>query len=105
MTYREYIEKTAARFLLTSDDIDLLLENQKTLIPDADADVDARTAKVAMVHEFASLIPLANISEGGYSVSWNLDAIKLWYNATCDELGLTPSAVGKPKIRNKSDVW
>ena len=27
----------------------------------------------------------------------------LWYNATCTELGITPA--GKPKIRNKSNVW
>lgn len=105
MTYREYMTKTTTRFLLSADDVELLLANQAELIPDADAEVDTRTAKIALLREFASLIPLANISEGGYSVSWNTDAIKLWYNATCDELGITPTATGKPKIRNRSDVW
>lgn len=83
--------------------MDLILANQVELIPDENATVDARTAKTALVKEFASIIPLANVSEGGYSVSWNMDAIKLWYNQTCGELGITPA--DKPKVRNKSNIW
>ena len=79
------------------------MANQSELIPDPKATVEARTAKTALVKEFASIIPLANVSEGGYSVSWNMEAVKLWYNQTCDELGITP--VNKPKVRNRSNIW
>ena len=103
MTYKEWITKTVAKFQLTADDVDLLLCNQSALIPDPDATVDVRTAKRVLCREFATLIPLANIGEGGYSISWNWDAIKFWYNAVCAELGITP--VGQPRIRNKSNVW
>lgn len=103
MTYKEWITKTVAKFQLSADDVDLLLCNQSVLIPDPNAQVDVRTAKTVLCREFATLIPLANIGEGGYSISWNLDAIKLWYNAACAELGITP--VGRPQIRNKSNVW
>ena len=103
MTYKEYITKTVAKFQVGADDVELILCNQSTLSPDPEAQVDAKIAKTALCKEIATLIPLANISEGGYSISWNWDALKLWYNATCAELGL-PNAT-KPKIRNKSNVW
>ena len=79
------------------------MANQTELIPDAEANVDTKTAKTALVKEFASIIPLANVSEGGYSVSWNMEAVKLWYNQTCDELGITPAE--KPKVRDRSNIW
>lgn len=103
MTYKEYITKTVKRFGLDSEDVDLILTNQAALIPDETADVDARTAKVALCNEFATMIPLANVSEGGYSITWNWDAIKLWYNATTAKLGLKNYA--KPALRNKSNIW
>ena len=103
MTYKEYITKTVAKFQVGADDVELLLCNQRELIPDPEAEVDTRTAKKAICKEIATIIPLANISEGGYSVTWNWDALKLWYNSTCAELGLPNHS--KPKIRNKSNVW
>lgn len=104
MTYREYISAVVAKFGASQSDINLILANQVNAIPDADADVDARIAKSALVQEFATLIPLQNVSEGGYSVSWNMDAVKMWYNLTCGELGIVPKAT-QPTIRNKSNMW
>lgn len=103
MTYKEWIATTVKRFGITGADVELILMNQADMIPDADADADPITAKRALVKEFASIIPLANVSEGGYNVSWNLDALKMWYNLTCGELGITPA--NKPKVRNRSNVW
>ena len=103
MTFKEYITKTVAKFHLGADDVELILCNQHELIPAPDEEVDVRIAKTALCKEIATLIPLSNISEGGYSVSWNWDALKLWYNSTCAELGL--SNASKPKIRNRSNVW
>ncbi len=103
MTYREWFTATARKFGIESADVELILVNQTELIPDPTLDVDVKVAKTALVKEFASLIPLANVSEGGYSVSWNMEAVKLWYNQTCGELGITPA--DKPKVRNRSNVW
>ena len=83
--------------------MDLMLANQQDAIPDPDAEVDTTTAKCALCKEFGSIIPLANVSEGGYSVSWNWEAIKFWYNQTCSELGITPMTT--PKVRNRSNRW
>lgn len=84
-------------------DLGLMLANQQDAIPDPDAEVDTTTAKRALCKEFGSIIPLANVSEGGYSVSWNWEAIKFWYNQTCSELGITPMTT--PKVRNRSKRW
>lgn len=102
-TYRDWITTTVKRFGVTGADVELILVNQTALIPDPDAEVDSITAKHALVQEFATMIPLANVSEGGYSVSWNWEALKMWYNLTCGELGITPA--NKPKVRNRSNVW
>ena len=103
MTYKEWITATAAKFQVLPADVDLILTNQSGLIPEPDTQVDVRIAKTALCLEFANLIPLMNISEGGYSITWNWDAIKLWYNQICTELGIVP--VDKPKIRDRSNRW
>ena len=103
MTYKDWFLKTGKRFGIEAGDVELILLNQIELIPDEDATVDPKTAKPALVKELANVIPLANVSEGGYTVSWNMEAIKLWYKLTCGELGITPNTT--PKIRNRSNVW
>lgn len=103
MTYKEWMTATVNRFGIGAADVELILCNRADLIPDAEAPVDPAIAKRALCFEFAAVIPLANVNEGGYSVSWNLEAIKFWYHQTCAELGITPQ--GKPKVRNRSNVW
>lgn len=106
MTYKEYISKTLSKFQVSEDDVEVMLVNQSTLIPNPDDQVDGLTAKQALVTEFARLIPVANISEGGYSISWNWDAIKLWYHSLCSELGVEPvSDKRQPVVKNMSDLW
>lgn len=103
MTYTEYITAMVTRFGGTAQDVQLILANQAERIPTPNAQADIRTAQTALCLEFASLIPLANVSEGGYSVSWNMEALKIWYSATCAKLGIAD--VTKPKIRNRSHLW
>lgn len=103
MTYREWFTATARRFGIEGAEVELIMANQTELIPNPEDTVEPKTAKTALVKEFASIIPLANVSEGGYSVTWNMEAVKLWYNQTCDELGITPA--DKPKVRDRSNVW
>ena len=103
MTYKEWCTRTTARFDIESADVELILANQQNTIPNPEGAVDVVTAKRALCAEFGTIIPLANVSEGGYSVSWNWEAIKFWYNQTCGELGITP--VTTPKVRNRSNRW
>lgn len=103
MTYKEWMQATGSRFSLTEADIDLILVNQG-MEDKADEQVDVITAKRALVNEFASVLPMANVTEGGYSVTWNVDAMKLWYNQTCRELGIEPK-IFAACVRNRSNLW
>lgn len=108
MTYREWITATIARFNMTSADVDMILANQKSAIPSPDGEVDSRIAKTALVREFATILPLYNISEGGFSIAWNWQALKAWYYITAREVGIDPidlDAKPQPKIRDKSNIW
>ena len=40
MTYKEWITATAARFTIGTADVELILFNQRELIPDENADAD-----------------------------------------------------------------
>lgn len=84
MTYQEYLTKTLRKFDISNDDVELILINQGL---NEGADVDVLTAKKAIFKEFTNVLPLANVSEGGMSVSWNMEALKLWYSALANELG------------------
>ena len=97
MTYKEWFTRTTARFDIESADVELILANQQNTIHDPEEAVDVVTAKRALCAEFGTIIPLANVGEGGYSVSWNWEAIKFWYNQTCGELGITPDGNGRSK--------
>lgn len=101
MTNREYITATTQRFNFSETDLLVLFENQKQIDPEAECDTTA--CKKALVAEIATILPLYNVSEGGFSISWNFDAIKLWYTLACKELGIIPVAT-TPTLKHVS-VW
>lgn len=103
MTYKEWIEATTSKFGVSANEVELILVNQSGIIEDPNANVDVRLAKTALCNEFASILPMANVTEGGYSVSWNMEAVKLYYQQLCNELGIAP--VTQPRIRNASNRW
>ena len=98
-TNRDYLSKTLAKFGLTDDDVDIIVAEN----PELNGSLDIKACKVAMHKSFSAILPLANVSEGGYSQSWNMEAVKLWYKSLCSELG-KPNAL-KPQIRNRSNYW
>jgi len=103
-TYKEYIALTLKRFDIDNSTIDLLLINQKQLIADCEKEVDVMIAKRALCNEFALLIPIwSQISESGSSVSLNFEAIKIWYEALCDELDIVP--VTRIIVKDISSRW
>lgn len=104
MTYRSWITQTVKHFNLSAEDVELLLVNQAGRIPNPDDEVDVNIAKRALYDEFALLIPMySSVSEGGYSVSWNWDAIKEWRKGIAQQLGLTNP--NTPKVTARNDLW
>lgn len=103
MNYKEYLTATLSKFNVSDEDVELILINQNITGTDA---VVSETIKRAMFIEFRNFLPLANISEGGMSVSWNLEALKLWYSSLANELGeeniLNPS---NNEVSDASYFW
>ena len=100
MTYKEWMSAMGSRFNISEADVNLILVNQGI---GPEETVDVSKAKTALCKEFSLVLPLANVTEGGYSLSWNMEAVKMWYKQTASELGL-PDATA-PKIRNRSNIW
>lgn len=100
-TNRDYLQKALSRFNLSSDDIELIIVEH----PELEGSFDVKACKLAIYNSMSAILPMANVSEGGYSVSWNMDALRIWYSALCKELGTENVLGGKPKVRNKSNLW
>lgn len=104
MTNKEYLTKSLTGLNLSEDDIDIILLKNSL---DGEAAVDVLACDKSVYNRMSIVLKGAtqNASEGGYSVSWNMEAVKLYYNALCDELGLENVLVGRPKVRNRSSYW
>lgn len=103
-TNREYLAVKLSKFGITADEIEaIVLEN-----PVLEEDLNVQNCKEAMYNTMSSLLQFSDVSEGDYSVKWNLDGLKLWYNTLCIELGkpnVMEPVVSKPQIRNRSNYW
>ena len=77
MTNKEYLIKSLNGMNLSDDDIDIILVKAGL---DGDADLDIKACDTAVYKRFSVILKgtMQNVSEGGYSVSWNIDAIKLF---------------------------
>jgi len=104
MTNKEYLTKLLNGLNISEDDIDIILL-KNSLNSDAFFDIEACDRAI---YDHMSVVlkgAMQNISEGGYSVSWNMEAVKMFYNSLCNELGLENVLVGRPKVRNRSNFW
>jgi hypothetical protein len=104
MTNKEYLIKSLSGLGVSEDDIDIILLKSQI---DGDASADTNICDTAIYNRMSIILKstVQNVSEGGYSTSWNMDAVKMYYNALCNELGLDNVLVGNPKIRNRSNLW
>lgn len=104
MTNKQYLLKSLSGLGVTEDDVDIILVKASL---GTDDNVDIQACDLAAYNRMSVVFrgAMRNVSEGGYSVSWNLEAIKLYYNALCSELGLENVLLSRPKIRDKSNVW
>lgn len=104
MTNKEYLTKSLNGLQLTDDDIELILL-KGNLKPDEEASV--ANCDIAVYNRMSIVLKSAmlNVSESGYSISWNIDAVKIFYNSLCNELGKPNMLLERPKIRNRSNCW
>lgn len=108
MTNKEYLTKTLNGLNVSSDDIDIMLIKAgidgNAVCSNAD---DMRQCDVAVYRRMSVVLKpmMQNVSEGGYSISWNVEAVKAFYASLCDELGMENVLFTRPRIRNKSNLW
>ena len=99
-TNKEYLTAVLSRFGASENDIDvILIDNSLT----GTATVDAPACKKAMYNSMTSILRAGSVSEGGYSMSWDIEAVKMWYDSLCKELGYVN--VLKAQIKDKSHLW
>jgi hypothetical protein len=103
-TNKEYLQASLDGLNLSDNDINVILMKAGL---NADDPADVSRCDLAVYNRFSVVIKAAsqNVSEGGYSLSWNIDAVKLYYNALCTELGKENVLSAQPKVRNRSNFW
>lgn len=107
MTYKEYVTVVLGKFGLSDSEIEFIL-SESDLNPDTivTTSADRVLLKTAMYNHIPAMIAgLQNVSEGGYSISWNLEAIKTWFSFLADELGLVDKFSTAPTVRDSSNRW
>ncbi len=107
MTYIEYLTAMLGRFGLSAADISFILveadlDGSSVVIDSGDREL----IKTAVYMQLPRMIAgLQDVSEGGYSIKWNVQGLKLWYSALATELGLDDLLVIKPTIKDASFRW
>jgi len=102
MTNKEYLIQLLYGLNVSEGDIDIILlkGSLDPALPVVIGDCDkAVYSRMSVVLKGA----MQNVSEGGYSLSWNMEAVKLFYTVLCEELGM--ENVLSPRVRNRSNYW
>ena len=81
---------------LSDDDIEIIMLKGGI---DADAPASVEQCDVAVYNRFSVVL------KGAMSISWNIEAMKMYYNALCNEYGKENLLATRPKIRNRSNMW
>lgn len=92
---------------LNDAQIEYILSEQD-ISPDYDVVTNDDRIKVqtAIYYQIPLIIAgLQNVQEGGYSISFNTDALKLWYSTLAKKLGLDDEINGTVTIRDRSNFW
>lgn len=103
-TNKAYIQQVLSGLNISEGDIDVIL--LKAGLTGTDT-TDAKACDTAIYDRMSLVLKSVtqNVTEGGYSVSWNIDAVKAYYNALCTELEKPNVLFARPKIRNRSNMW
>lgn len=101
-TNRQYIAATLEGFNVTENDIELILVKSGL---NGDDTLNVSACDNAIYNRLSVVLKAAsqNVSEGGFSRSWNMEAVKMYYQTLCNEIG-KPNVL-KSKVRNRSNYW
>lgn len=102
MTNKEYLQTTLSPFGIMDAQIDIILA--KAGIDGAAQATDFTALDTALYHHFPPLFAgmASSVSEGGYSVTFNMEAVKAWYSWLARKLGLPDNLFPKPQAKGVS---
>lgn len=77
---------------------------------DSDSQEEAGKAQCGMIEELILMPRMSNISENGFSQSWDYASLGRYYLWLCRRWGVKPNvetvaALGIPTITDRSSVW
>lgn len=104
ITNKDYLIKSLDRFDVDEDMMDIILL-KAGIDPESKVDVDACDRAVFGGLSIIVASTTQNISEGGYSISWNMEAVKAYLSSLARELGEEDPFKIVPKIVDRSNIW
>ena len=106
MLVTEYIEVKLTKFGIevSKTELDAVLIEFSIGVAEEISDIASlKKAKVALASMLPEMLVMANVTEGGYSVNWNIEGIKEYINYLNKQLGLKSTT--NPVISNQSFRW
>ncbi|RPE05551.1 hypothetical protein EGT74_24520 [Chitinophaga lutea] len=100
MSNQEYLTTILGKFGVSDQEIILIMIEQGI---DPNSPISGKADTVVLKTAIHAQLPLMlagvqDVSEGGYSIKWNLDGIKAWYSALAGELGLPDLLTPVPTV-------
>lgn len=107
MTNQEYIIAKMARMgvSLTTNDLAAMAVDGGITLTDEYSKSTAIAVKTCIAGIIPELLTVTSVSEGGYSISRNKEALEAYYSMLCDELHIPNVLKAKPAIKNHSNRW
>lgn len=108
LTNKEYVEAVIGAFGFEDKVLDIILCKAR-LNPLDDADAEACDLAIYKQFSLILLQTAQKVSEGGYSLSWDIQAVKLYYGTLSKALGhpnvLLEAEREQSRIVNRSNLW
>lgn len=107
MTVKEYITSKLSAFGVNVSDADLA---DIALTTDLNAEFSTDTRVAALTALAVNVLPqyllrAKSVSENGFSISWDNDALLKYYAWLCNELGIEDTLNSVSKIIDKTNEW
>ena len=103
MTNKEYLTTYLEGLGISEGEIEIIILDEGI---DPNMNAEPRRLKTAIYNRIAIVLKsvTGNKTEGGYTVRWNMEAVKLFYSSLCVELGKQNQMNG-PVIENPTAYW
>lgn len=106
-TIRKYIEAKLERFNINCSDVEVqALMVQHAIIGNEPLGADGlKKSHAALASILSELLVIASVTEGGYSIAWNIEGIKAYITMLQKQAGVEADNAMFGSITSISDTW